>query len=229
MVTAAGEEFQAEHQGIKVGVQGGGSSAGIEAAVTGASDIGTSSRDLTPEEAKLGLVDTVVAIDAIAIIVNPDNPVDHLTKTQVKDIFTGRVTNWRQVGGRDLEIVLINRDEASGTREAFLKKALDKTPFTKDAVIQPGTGQVRSIVGSTPAAIGYISLGYVTKDVKMIKYAGVTPSKANIINGKYQLQRKLHFLTKGKPKGEAKAFTEFVLSDKIQTGIVSHEFVRVAK
>lgn len=229
MVTAAAEEFQAKHPGVKIGVQGGGSSAGIEAVVTGASDIGTSSRDLTDEELKLGLVDTVIAIDAIAIIVNPQNPVNYLSKKQVKDIFTGKVTNWKQIGGQDLDVVLINRDEASGTREAFLKKVLDEVPFSKDAVIQPGTGQVRSIVGSTPAAIGYISLGYVTTDVKILKYAGVTPSKANVINGTYKLQRTLHFLTKGRPKGEAKAFTDYVLSDSVQAGIVSREFVRAPR
>jgi phosphate transport system substrate-binding protein len=227
VVTAAAEAYQIKYPDLKVGVQGGGSSAGIEAAITGASQIGTSSRDLKGEETKQGLYDTVIAIDAIAIIVNPSNKVNKLSKRQVKDIFTGKITNWKQVGGRDLPIVLINRDEASGTREAFYKKALDETAFSKDAVVQPGSGQVRSIVGSTPAAIGYMSLGYVTEDVKVVKYAGVVPSKTTIKNGDYGLQRDLHFFTKGKPTGDIKKFTDYMLSDYVQKTFVSVEFMPV--
>lgn len=227
MVTAAAEAYEIKYPGLRVGVQGGGSSAGIEAAITGASQIGTSSRDLTEAETDQGLYDTVIAIDAIAIIVNPSNKVSALSKKQVKDIFTGKIVNWREVGGADMPIVLINRDEASGTREAFGKKALDGAVFSKDAVVQPGSGQVRSIVGSTPAAIGYMSLGYVTKDVKVIKYAGVIPSKASLKKGTYKLQRKLHFFTKGKPAGDAKKFTDYVLSDYVQHKIVSVEFIPV--
>ncbi len=227
VVTAAAEVYQARNPGLKVGVQGGGSSAGIEAAITGASQIGTSSRDLKGEETKQGLHDTVIAIDAIAIIVNPSNTVTKLSKHQVKDIFIGKIVNWKEVGGKDMPIVLINRDEASGTREAFYKMALGETAFSKDAVVQPGSGQVRSIVGSTPAAIGYMSLGYVTKDVKVIEYDGAIPSKKTLEEGTYKLQRKLHFFTKGKPTGDAKKFTDFMLSDYVQSKIVSIEFMPV--
>lgn len=227
MVTAAAAVYEEKYPGLRVGVQGGGSSAGIEAAITGASQIGTSSRDLKGPETKAGLYDTVIAIDAIAIIVNPSNKVSALSKKQVKDIFMGKIVNWKEVGGADLPIVLINRDEASGTREAFGKKVLDEAAFSKDAVVQPGSGQVRSIVGSTPAAIGYMSLGYVTKDVKVIKYDGVIPSKATLKKGTYKLQRKLHFFTKGKPTGDAKKFTDYVLSDYVQHKIVSVEFIPV--
>jgi phosphate transport system substrate-binding protein len=227
LVTAAAAAYEEKYPGFKVGVQGGGSSAGIEAAITGASQIGTSSRDLKGFETKQGLVDTVIAIDAIAIIVNPSNRVHTLSQKQVTDIFTGKVVNWKEVGGADLPIVLINRDEASGTREAFGKKVLAGAVFSKDAVVQPGSGQVRSIVGSTPAAIGYMSLGYVTKDVKVIKYDGVIPSKATLKKGTYKLQRELHFFTKGKPTGDAKKFVDYVLSDYVQDKIVSVEFIPV--
>lgn len=229
VVTAAAEAYQEKYPGLKVGVQGGGSSAGIEAAVTGASQIGTSSRDLKGEEKEQGLYDTVIAVDAIAIIVHPSNKINRLSKKQVKDIFTGKITNWKEVGGKDQEIVLINRDEASGTREAFYKKALDEKAFSKDAVVQPGSGQVRSIVGSTPAAIGYMSFGYVTPDVKVIEYAGVIPSKKAISRGDYSLQRDLHFFTKGKPEGDTKKFVDFMLSDYVQNKIVSIEFMPVSK
>lgn len=227
VATAAGEVYTEKHPELKVSVQGGGSSAGIEAVITGASQIGASSRDLKGEENEQGLFDTVVAIDAIAIIVNPSNKVSKLSKKQVRDIFTGKVTNWKEVGGADMPIVLINRDEASGTREAFYKKALDETPFSKDAVVQPGSGQVRSIVRNTPAAIGYMSFGYVTKYVKVIEYAGVKPSKTAIKEGKYGLQRSLHFFTKGKPEGDTKKFIDFMLSEYVQSNIVSIEFMPV--
>jgi len=227
VVSAAAEEYQNRHKDIKVGVQGGGSSAGIEAAITGASDIGTSSRDLKGTETKEGLHDTVIAVDAIAIIVNPENPVTKLSKRQASEIFTGKITNWNQVGGHDEDIVLVNRDEASGTREAFYKIVLDKVPFSKNAVIQPGTGQVRSLVGNTRAAIGYISLGYVTDDVKVITYEGVAPSKAAVLSGNYKLQRKLHLFTKGEPTGDTKAFIQFILGEWVQSNIVGREFVPV--
>lgn len=224
---AAAEEFNEENPDIKVVVQGGGSSAGIEAAITGASDIGTSSRDLKDEEKDEGLVDTVVAIDAVAIIVNPNNPVKGFSREQARGIFSGKITNWKEVGGRDAPIVLVNRDEASGTREAFKKQVMGNTAFNKEAVIQPGSGQVRSIVGSTPTAIGYMSLGYVTSEVKVVLYQGIKPSKATVKDGTYKLQRNLYFVTKGEPKGEVKQFLDYVLSPAVQKDIVNVEFVPV--
>ena len=224
---AAAEEFNKRNPDVKVTVQGGGSSAGIEAAITGAGDIGMSSRDLKDEELKAGLVEHIIAIDAIAIIVNPDNPIKKLTARQVRDIFDGKIANWRQVGGKDVPIVLVNRDEASGTREAFLKKVMEGKKFSKDAVIQPGSGQVRSIVASTPAAIGYMSLGYVTPEVKVIEYDGTRPSKESVFKGKYKLSRKLKLFTKGRAKGATKKFIDFFLGDWVQKNIVSVEFIPV--
>lgn len=227
IVQAAAEEFEREHPDVKIAVQGGGSSGGIEAAITRTADIGTSSRELKGGEKDAGLVDHVIAIDAIAIIVNPTNRVSNLTRAQLRGIFTGRIQNWKQVGGADLPIVLVNRDEASGTREAFQKKVLGDESFFKRAVIQPGSGQVRSIVENTPAAIGYMSLGYVTKQVKVVKYDGVLPTKATIMGGQYGLQRKLHLFSKGKAKGKVKDFIDFILSPRIQREIVGVEFIPV--
>lgn len=224
---AAAEEFNRTQEGAKATVQGGGSSAGIEGVIAGSTDVGMSSRDLKGDELKAGLADTVVAIDAIAIIVNPTNPITGLTHSQVRGIFSGKITNWKQVGGRDLPIVLINRDEASGTREAFKKKVMNDVPFAKDAVVQQGSGQVRSIVGSTAAAVGYISLGYVTKEVKTLAFDGVKPSAGTVKSGDYGLSRRLHFFTKGRPAGNAKRFIDFFLSPAVQREIVSIEFVPV--
>ncbi len=229
MSEAAGQLFEKEHPGVRVLVQGGGSSAGIEDVSHGASDIGTSSRDLADTEKGLGLVDHPVAIDAICIIEHPDNPVSNLTTDQVRAIFKGRVANWNRVGGANAPVLVVNRDEASGTREAFSKKVLDKQPFDPHAAVLPGTGQVRSFVASAPDAIGYISVGFVTDDVKAVSLAGVAPTRANVVAKKYGLSRTLHYFTKGEARGLAKEFIAFVLSPRVQKEIVSVEFVSAAK
>jgi phosphate transport system substrate-binding protein len=214
------EMFHKEHPGIRILVSGVGSSAGIESVSTGSSDIGTSSRDLKPEEESLGLVDTPIAYDAIAVIVNPKNSVDSLTKKQIKDIFQGKVKNWREVGGSDQEILLVNRDEASGTREAFSKIVMDKEPFDSSAAVLPGTGQVRAVVADSAGAIGYISFGFVIPSVKTVAVDGVAPSEKTVFSGDYPVQRTLHFFTKGEPEGLTEQYTGFVLSKKVQDTVV---------
>jgi len=216
----AAEDYHAIHPDENVLVSGVGSSAGIENVSSGTSDIGTSSRELKDEERDLGLVDTPVAYDAIAVIVNPSNPVDSLTTAQVKAIFQGTITNWNEVGGPDMEIGLVNRDEASGTREAFSKIVLDKERFDPTAVILPGTGQVRSVVAQEPRAIGYISLGFVTDAVKALMVDDVEASEETVVNGEYPIQRILHMFTKGEPTGLAKQYMDFVLSADIQESVV---------
>lgn len=216
----AAEEFTAANPEMDVLVSGVGSSAGIENVSSGTSDIGTSSRELKDEEMDLGLFDTPIAYDAIAVIVNPSNPVTSLTKTEVKAIFQGTITNWKEVGGPDLEIGIVNRDEASGTREAFSKIVLDKERFDPNAVILPGTGQVRSVVAQAPSAIGYISLGFVTDDVKAIAVDGVGASEVTVISGEYPVQRLLHFFTVGEPTGLARKYIEYVLSADVQETVV---------
>lgn len=216
----AGEDFVAENPGTKVLVSGLGSAAGIESVAAGSSDIGTSSRDLKDTEAGLGLHDTAVAMDAIAVIVNPDNPVDSLSADQVRAIFKGEITNWSQVGGDDKRIGLVNRDEASGTREAFFKILMQEEAFDPAAAVLPGTGQVRSVVAEAVGAIGYISYGFVTDDVKLIAVDEIRPSEETIKDGTYPIQRTLHFFTKGKPTGLAAEFIEYVISDEVQDGVV---------
>lgn len=216
----AADEFMAAHPGTRVLVSGVGSSAGIESVSNGTCDIGTSSRELAPTELKLGLVDTKIARDAIAVIVNPSNPVASLTTSQVADIFTGKTTNWDEVGGPDLAIGLVNRDEASGTRDAFSKLVLKGADFDPTAAVLPGTGQVRSVVAQSPSAIGYISLGFVDKSVKALTIDGIVPSEQTVKNGTYPISRVLHFFTKGQPTGLAKAYIDFVLSATFQDGVV---------
>lgn len=216
----AAEDFQVANPGKRVLVAGVGSSAGIESVVSGTSDIGTSSRDLKPEEKTLGLVDSPIARDAIAVIVNPSNPVDALTKEQVARIFEGSITNWDQVGGPDLEIGLVNRDEASGTREAFSKIVMKDREFDPAAAVLPGTGQVRAVVAQAAGAVGYISLGFSNDSVKALVIDGVAPIEKTVADGTYPVSRVLHFFTKGQPAGLTKAYVDFVLSAKIQDTVV---------
>lgn len=215
------EQFQKANPGVKVLVSGAGSAEGIARSANGSVDIGTSSRDLKPEESDLGLVDTPIAYDAIAVIVNPANPVKGLTSAQLKAIFQGRITNWREVGGPDIPIGLVNRDEASGTRDAFSKIVLDKEPFDPSAAVLPGTGQVRAVVGNARGAIGYISLGFVDESVRALAIDGVQPSLKTVVDKTYPIHRVLHFFTKGQPSGLAKRFIDFVLSPAIQNEVVT--------
>lgn len=219
----AAERFQ-EATGDRVLVSGLGSSAGIEAVMNGTADIATSSRGLTgAEEATGELVTTVVARDGIAVIVNAGNPVGNLSISQLRAVYAGDVTNWSELGGPDLPILVVNRDEASGTREAFKSIVMDGTRFDATAAVLPGTGQVRDVVSRTPGAIGYISIGFVdsaftTSKVKALSIDGVEPTEANVASGAYPVSRSLYLFTKGEPTGEAKAYIDEVLSpDMAQT------------
>jgi phosphate transport system substrate-binding protein len=221
----AREDFEKGHPDSTVQVSGVGSSAGIEAVAAGTAQIGTSSRDLKDNEKSLGLVDTPVAYDGIAVIVNPANRVSNLSTQQLQDIFSGKVTNWAEVGGSDMSINLVNRDEASGTREAFKKLVMKDVPFDPAAAVLPGTGQVRDVVSRSKGAVGYISVGFVdpkfaTREVKALSVDGVAATPTTIASGKYPIGRKLHFFTKGQPTGLAKEYTDYVLSPAIQDSVV---------
>ena len=228
LISAAAQSFLETHKEKAINVQGGGSSAGIEQVAIEIVDIGMSSRDLKGEELEQGLIEFPIAIDAIAIIVNPKNNIRNLTEEQARSVFSGKVRNWKQIGGNDEEIIVVNRDEASGTREAFKKIVMGEDDFLKEAVVQPGSGQVRSIIASTPGAIGYISMGYVTSDVNSLIYNGIEPKKENVLNGNYKIQRKLHLFTKGQPGGLEKEFIDFILSTKVQEEIIGVEFIPIS-
>lgn len=222
----AAEGYHKSDPETHVLVSGLGSSAGIEAVMTGTSDIGTSSRDLKEEEEGKGLVDIPIAFDGIAVIVNPKNPVDGLTTEQLRSIFSGEISNWSELGGADRKIDLVNRDEASGTREAFKKIIMtDDARFDRSAVVLPGTGQVRDVVSRSEGAIGYISVGFVeprfsSRSVKALPIDGVVPSKQTVASKEYPIARTLHFFTMGEPTGLAKRYIDYVLSNAVQQGVV---------
>jgi phosphate transport system substrate-binding protein len=216
---SAAELFQ-EETGVSVLVSGLGSSAGIEAVQNGTADIATSSRALSDAEKDYGLDTTVVAYDGIAVIVNDDNPVTNLTLDELRDIYAGVITNWSEVGGPNLDIQVVNRDEASGTREAFKTLVMRGTSFDRSAAVLPGTGQVRDVVSRTPGAIGYISIGFVsssftTATVKSLSIDGVAATEDNVENGTYPIARDLYFFTKGKPSDLAQEYINLVLSSEM--------------
>lgn len=216
----AAEGFEAR-TGTHVLVSGLGSSAGIEAVSNGTADIATSSRELTDEEASLELVSTVIAHDGIAVIANTENPIRGLTMAQLRDIYAGRITNWSEVGGPDLKILVVNRDEASGTREAFRSIVMGDVAFDRAAGVLPGTGQVRDVVSRTPGAIGYISIGFVDSDyadtqVRALPIDGVEATEASVESGAYPISRELYLFTNGDPRGDAYDYISYLLSPDME-------------
>jgi phosphate transport system substrate-binding protein len=208
------EEYMLHHPKSRIYVQGGGSTAGIEAVKTHAAHIGMSSRSLMAEEKNLYAV--TIAKDAIAIIVHPENPIQDVSLSQIRQVFAGKIRTWNEIEGHLRPIVLVTREEGSGTREAFQKMVMGKEEINLEALVQDSNGAIRQVVGSDPNAIGYISLGLVNETVKTLKISGVEPNLKNIFYGQYRLVRPFLFVFNGKPEGEANSFLEFVLSPEAQ-------------
>jgi len=213
------EEFELLYPGSGIDIQGGGSSAGITAAESGAADIGMSSRWLKRVEEHLWSVE--IAKDGLAVIVNPSNPVTNLTLDQVRKIYAAEITDWRQLGGRQARIHLIAREEGSGTRSAFEEMVMASGSgqvqhrITARAIIQNSNGAVRQLVAGDPNSIGFISLGLVDHTVKAIKLDGVEASRENVMDGSYTLFRPFLFVSKEiPPTGLAIKFIEFILSPR---------------
>jgi phosphate transport system substrate-binding protein len=208
------KSFQANNTNIKVFVQGGGSSAGVTAVGMGTADIGMSSANLTASQLSLypNLKPVPIAVDGIAIIVNPQNPVNNLTLNQLRDIFSGGISNWNQVGGPNQKINIVNREAGSGTRDGMQKIVLKGSRFSSSGITQSATGAVRSYIAGDPNAIGYISFAEVDNSVKTPGINGVIPTYNAIANGTYPIQRDLLLVTNGDPSGNAKAFIDFTLS-----------------
>lgn len=215
------EEFQAQNAGVQVNVQGGGSSQGVEAAISGAANIGAVSRDLKEEEkAKANLVVTPIALDGVVVVVNPANKATALKLEDIKNIYLGNIKNWKELGGDDAPITVVSREAGSGTRDAFSDIVMNKEDILKNAIVQNSTGAVRTTVAGDKNAIGYISLSKVNQDVKTLDIDGVKASEENVKSGTYKLQRPFIYITKDTQQGLSKAFIDFVLSEEGQNIIV---------
>ncbi|HBQ27351.1 MAG TPA: phosphate-binding protein [Syntrophomonas sp.] len=210
------EEFMKTHPGVQIDIQGGGSSQGIQATVSGAADIGASSRELKPKEKSQGLVETTIALDGIAIIVNPSNSVNDITLDDLRNVYLGNIKNWKELGGKDSPITVVCREAGSGTRGAFEELIMNKQNVSNQVIIQNSTGAVKTTVAGYEKAIGFVSMAGIDQDVKILKFDGVEPSVANVKNGSYKMSRPFIYLTKGEAQGLTKAFIDFVLSDKGQ-------------
>ncbi|PAB58978.1 phosphate ABC transporter substrate-binding protein [Anaeromicrobium sediminis] len=230
------DEFEKENPNIKINVQGIGSSAGVKAAYDKSADIGMASRQLKEKEKEWNLTEHVIAYDGIAVVTNPKNKVE-LTKDQVKDIFTGKITNWSEVGGDDANIIVVSREAGSGTRGAFeeLAKLQEKNAEGKkvsivkrDALVAEGNGAVKANVASKEYAIGYVSLGYVDESISVVNVDGVEPSVETIKSGEYTISRPLLMLTNGEVSEEVKAYLDFIMSQKGQE-IVAKKYISVNK
>ena len=203
------------------------STKGLNSVMSGNCDMAMSSRDLKDEE-KSELKEYQIAIDGIAVITNSANKVKDLTLDQVKDIYTGKITNWKEVGGNDADIVVVSREDGSGTRDGFQEiVGFESGDLTSNAQISDGSGNIKTTVQGNENAIGYISFGYLDDSINSVKIGGVEPKEENVYNKKYPISRPFLLVTKGDATGDAKSFIDYVLSDEGQKTIEKEGFMSV--
>jgi phosphate transport system substrate-binding protein len=227
LVELVAEGFMDTNTGVDIQVQGGGSGTGLTQVAEKQVDIGNSDvfaeeklKDADAEKAA-ALVDHQVAVVAIAAVTHPEAGVDSLTKQQLVDIFTGKVTNWKEVGGADQKIQIINRPGSSGTRATFENFALGtKTEDLQGSIQEDSSGTVKKMIGETPGAIGYLGLSYLDDTVKSVSLDGVEPSVDNVVTGKYPVWAYEHMYTNGEPNEVVKAFLDYFMTEEVQNGEV---------
>lgn len=217
IIDAEGAEFGALHPAVKFTYSGTGSSDGIKNAANGTYSFGCASRELKESE-KTDLTELVFAYDGIAVIVNDENPVEDLTKDQIKAIYTGKITNWKEVGGEDRPIAVVSREDGAGTRTA-VEELLDFTEQLKpSATVKEGNGNVQSTVSANPNAIGYVSITFVDRSVKPLRVDGVEATMENVLNESYGLSRPFLALYNEKNlTPQTRAFLDFIMTDEGQT------------
>lgn len=228
--------FMDENPGITIEVQGGGSGQGIKAIQEKIADFGALSREVKEEEKAAVAQEYVIAKDGVAVIVNRDSKVEELTLEQIKKIYTGEITNWKEAGGADASIVVVSREEGSGTRGAFteITKVAGKNEAgvevdntTKNSLVQGSTGAVMQTVATTPNTIGYVSLGSLSDTVKAVKVEGVAPAEETVLSGEYKISRPFLYVAGGEPSEAAKLFIDFILGEEGQKIVEESGFVPV--
>lgn len=245
LALAWAETYQTIRPEVRISVTGGGSGTGIAALINGTVDIANASRQIKPEERTnaeengITPVEFVIARDAIAIIVNHDNPVDNLTIDQLSAIYSGEINNWSQVGGEDRPIVRLSRETNSGTHVYFLEQVLrkgikdDKTLFSQDTLLMPSSEGISAEIRQNPNAIGYDGLGYVTEDLKVVAVAPtaaepfILPSPETVNNQQYPIARDLYMYTAGEPVGVVRQYLDWILNTEAQQVVQELGFVPI--
>ena len=244
LALAWAEKYQSLHPEINISVTGGGSGTGIAALANSTVDIANASRAIKPEEEEAmpaggRPIEFVVARDAIAVIVNPNNPVSALTLQQISDIYSGKISNWKEVGGDDLQIVRLSRETNSGTHVYFLEQVLrlgekeNQTLFSPDTLLLPSSEGITAEVRDNPHAIGYDGLGYITPDLKVIAVAKkpgdeyIIPSADTVNNQTYPIARDLYMYTAGLPTGIVKDYIDWIFTSDAQAIVNELGFVPI--
>ena len=245
LAMAWAEAYQHDHPEVQISVTGGGSGTGFAALINGTIDIANASRDIKDEEiaaaqeAGIEPVEFVVANDAIAVVVHPDNPVTQLTLEQVARIYKGEYANWSELGGEDRPIVRLSRETNSGTHVYFLETVIrlgsseDKSIFSADTLLLPSSEGIIAEVSDNPNAIGYDGLGYITPEVKTVALARtagspyIMPSKATVVTEEYPISRHLFMYSRGQPQGVVRDFLDWILSSEGQSIVTDLGFVPV--
>ena len=231
IVQAAAEEYMMRNPDIDISVRGGGSSIGILSAINKIIDIGNASRKAKESEVSEvesdDLTETVIALDAISLIVHPENSVTELTLDQLRNIYSGQAKNWQEFGGPDLEIVVISRDTPSGSFEVFNRIVLEKERVTSGALMLASNNAVATNVGFTPGAIGYVGLGYAQEGLKILSVQGVFPSRESVMDKSYLLSRNLYMYTSDASKDLAENFIDFILSERGQQIVEEQGYIRI--
>lgn len=225
--------------GSSVSVTGGGSGVGLSALMSGTTDIAQSSRSMKMDE-KMKMKDagkaykeTIIAYDALAVIVNPKNKIDQLTREQLEGIFTGKITNWKDVGGADMKIIVYSRETSSGTYEFFKEHVLNKKNYVSSALLMPATGAIVQSISQTEGAIGYVGLAYIEKDVKALKVSYdkgktfVAPSVENAKNKTYPVTRPLYYYYLTSVEKNIKPFVDYILSAEGQKIVANEGYIPV--
>jgi len=229
------EAFMKANPGVNISLSGGGSGEGVKSLIDKTTDIANSSREMKKKEIELAKSKGVnpkeipVAIDAIVPVVHPSNKVDNLTVDQLSQIFQGKITNWKELGGEDLQIVAVSRDTSSGTYEAWSELVMKKAKVSPRAQLQASSGAIVQAVSKNRYAIGYIGLGYLDKTTKPLKVNGVVASEKTALDKSYPVSRFLYMYTDGEPKGNVGKYIDFVLSPEGQKLVAKEGFVSLPK
>lgn len=219
------EHFMVDHPEYIIDVQGGGSTAGVQACMNNTVNIGMSSRQLKEEE--MVLQEIVICYDGITIVVHPQNPINNLSLKQIRDIFSGKIKNWKELGWVDRRIDAVSREEGSGTRGSFEELVMRSEDIDDGIMVQDSNGSVKEVIATDPYAIGYISLGLVDSRVKALSVDGIEPSLKNIKNKTYKVIRPFIYLSKGKLQEDSKIFVDYVLSKDGQKILIKEGLIGI--